>query len=616
MDALSIYMDERSSITAFFADKHTKSSVCFVIFSSWSGRALNSKIGGTDPLLREGFDVVCVQTNCDDWHQNIYPIGLEKLKKYLDENYSVVKGYGSSMGGFGAILYAEILNFKSVLALSPQYTISEHFDRRWKYCDNKIVWKYTMDSSCQFDGEIHVFYDPYDLDARHFQLIYNNFKNSKVYGHKVNFGSHPTTYYFNDAGKLKELLVSFAHDRCAIPTIDKRNNITYIKTLAAEAMKRNKKKLAKTLVLKAIDLGDERHSTYRQASNIHSYFGEFDSAVRYALKAVEANDNNAISLSNHMEHLANMLRLTGDLKAALEKIDSVLDQNPDRFTAYIIKANILLAMQNLKKAKSLVLEAIEYGDDRHSTYRLASNLCSRMRDFEGSVVYAKKALEAKDNTDISRISHLEHLANMLGRTGDLDIALEKVDSVLFLAPDRFSAHIIKANILLARQKVEEAKNLVLRAIELGDDRHSTFRQASNICKRLGDTKSSVFFAKKAIEAKNNTEESRKNHTEHLANLLSESGEYNAALRVIEEVLFQDENRSSACLVKANILLGMGALEEDALWLVEKAIFSGDRRPSTYRKASELCRRIDDDEGAEMFAKKAIEAQDNNGERVY
>ena len=115
-----LYVDEKSSIKIFFVNPKVKLNECFVIFSAWGGRVLCSKIGGADPLLREGYDVICVQSNCDDWHQNVSIKGIDKLKDFLDKTYGVAKGYGSSMGGFGAICYAERLGLKSVLALSPQ----------------------------------------------------------------------------------------------------------------------------------------------------------------------------------------------------------------------------------------------------------------------------------------------------------------------------------------------------------------------------------------------------------------------------------------------------------------------------------------------------------------
>ena len=127
------------------------------------------------------------------------------------------------MGGFGAICYAEKLNLKSVLALSPQYTISESFDKRWKQHDESITWHHSAEMGVNYDGVIHLVYDPFDMDARQAELICDNFTEATIFCHEIKSGSHPTALYFNDSGALKKLLLSFASDNFEIPIIEKKN---------------------------------------------------------------------------------------------------------------------------------------------------------------------------------------------------------------------------------------------------------------------------------------------------------------------------------------------------------------------------------------------------------
>ena len=60
------------------------------------------------------------------------------------------------MGAFGAILYSSRLRLNSILALSPQYTISDSFDQRWSQYDKKITWNYRMHNAIDYEGDIHV----------------------------------------------------------------------------------------------------------------------------------------------------------------------------------------------------------------------------------------------------------------------------------------------------------------------------------------------------------------------------------------------------------------------------------------------------------------------------
>ena len=80
----------------------------------------------------------------------------------------------------------------------------------------------------------------------------------------------------------------------------------------------NQEKLLDALKLskKAIELGNESHIAYRQASNISHRLKEIDDAIAYAKQAVSAKNNNDTSRANHKEHLAKLLRIAGQLDDA------------------------------------------------------------------------------------------------------------------------------------------------------------------------------------------------------------------------------------------------------------------------------------------------------------
>ena len=426
-DGFVLYVDEKSSIKAFFVDSKTRSKVCFVIFSPLGERNLCTKGRGADPLLREGYDVISVQSNCDDWHQNVSIKGIYILQGFLNKTYDVAKGYGSSMGGFAAICYAERLNLKSVLALSPQYTISESFDKRWSRENKLIVWHQTAEMAITYDGVIRIVYDPFDLDALQAKLICDNFTKATIHCHEIKFGSHFIPKYLNEGGVLKNLLLSFANGDFQIPNVEKRNNKIYLAHLSSRLFQKSKLKWANAVIQRSIELGDERHSSYRQASNISHHLKEIGDAIVFAKQAIEAKDNNDRSRANHKEHLAKMLHINGQLDDALSVVDELLQTDEMRFSAYSTKAEILLDMQRVDEANFTIQRSIELGNERHSAYRQASNISHRLKEVDDAIAFAKQAINAKDNTDRSRANHKEHLAKMLRIDGRLDDALSVVD---------------------------------------------------------------------------------------------------------------------------------------------------------------------------------------------
>ncbi len=319
---LTIFLDDKSSITVFFSVNKSPDRECVVIFSARShNRQLGIKLPGTVPLLKECIDVVCVQSNCDDWHQNISLKGMDKLKNFLDETYSSIKGYGTSMGAFGAILYASKLNLSAVLALGPQYTIADDFDKRWRIWNEKISWQYTMQMATEYSGNIHLVYDSLGLDAKQAELIKQNFIKANVYSHPIKYGSHNVAGYLSEGGVLKKVLLSFVKNNIEFPKIEKNKNKTYLIELSYHLQNKNKLRWAKAVLFRSLELGDERYITYRQLSNVCHRLKDYDDAVYYAKKAVDAKNNNDTSRAKHKAHLVNMLRTAGRLYESLEIAD-------------------------------------------------------------------------------------------------------------------------------------------------------------------------------------------------------------------------------------------------------------------------------------------------------
>ena len=71
---------------------------------------------------------------------------------------------------------------------------------------------------------------------------------------------------------------------------------------------------SQSVIKRAIELGNESHWTFRQASNLSCRLQKFDDAILFAKKAVDAKDNDEHTRANHKEHLTNTMRLAGKLK--------------------------------------------------------------------------------------------------------------------------------------------------------------------------------------------------------------------------------------------------------------------------------------------------------------
>lgn len=104
-----------------------------ITFSSWS-RLYQPHIGkdfartfGLDAISRTGLNCISLVTNKNDWYQGQSALkAIEAIKLRIPQQ-SVIVTYGSSMGGFAAINFAEALGADQFVSISPQVSLSKPY---------------------------------------------------------------------------------------------------------------------------------------------------------------------------------------------------------------------------------------------------------------------------------------------------------------------------------------------------------------------------------------------------------------------------------------------------------------------------------------------------------
>jgi hypothetical protein len=103
-------------------------------FTELSNRELTGLGFAGKFAVANGFDLVAIKSNADDWYQGL-PLNtfdlVEQFLNGLPERHTSRAAYGSSMGGYAAILFARDTKADFVLALSPQFDIAQAWDTRW-----------------------------------------------------------------------------------------------------------------------------------------------------------------------------------------------------------------------------------------------------------------------------------------------------------------------------------------------------------------------------------------------------------------------------------------------------------------------------------------------------
>jgi len=171
-------------------------------------------------LIKYGVSAIHVMGAGDDWYQ--YPEMIEAMAavRGVTDGADVVMTYGSSMGGYAAIRFAEAARATATLALSPQHNIDPSrppFDSRWRESANRIRWLPQFSGPLQPSGRPPVIaYDSRSPDAAQIAAISAEIAITPI---PLPYGGHPISTRLEETGLLKPLFFAVLEDRLDVRAI-------------------------------------------------------------------------------------------------------------------------------------------------------------------------------------------------------------------------------------------------------------------------------------------------------------------------------------------------------------------------------------------------------------
>jgi GT2 family glycosyltransferase len=263
-----IYENSACCVEFFYDPSGINDRVAFV-FSSGGNRELVGNNFGGNFLSKNGFDIVAFKVINDDWFQNIPEFIFEEIERLISiRNYRERVALGTSMGGYGALVFSKSLMVDKVLVYCPQYRIDQHFDYRWQDCANKIVWRYRIDSeSIRQECKYHFLYDSKSTDSLHFELIKNFIPSAKLGYTCIPYVGHEIVHYLHETNQLNQLALDFFNDvdiKAFTLLRHRRNSSIYLSNIYKELISRKKEKLA----LKLLNFSKKNHPTESKVRNL------------------------------------------------------------------------------------------------------------------------------------------------------------------------------------------------------------------------------------------------------------------------------------------------------------------------------------------------------------
>lgn len=297
----------------------------------------------------------------EDWYQ--YPDIFEAMAAVRKEVAGALRvmTYGSSMGGYAALRFAEAAGANATLALSPQYTIDPEkvpFELRWTQDAGRIQWRADVQKPLALGHVPVVIYDPQILDAQHVAMIA---RETPIHAIRMPYTGHPVTTTLSEVGLLKALVQQTLAGELDVDAfqkqalIQRRKSPHYLANLA-EAQSLNRPLTAYALAHMAINLSPNNRTGKLVLAKIQSRFGYHEQAIetlRPVVKMIKAD-------LLFMIPLAEILAAGGHYNEALEIAAKVVELQPDSVHLWAWKAHFLWldgqgdeAIELVKKAMAL-----------------------------------------------------------------------------------------------------------------------------------------------------------------------------------------------------------------------------------------------------------------------
>ncbi|MEJ7925697.1 hypothetical protein WG908_02875 [Sphingobium sp. AN641] len=319
-----------------YITRPTPSAKLAVTFANYDSLDIHAPGYAEAFLLQRGYDVLALKCNINNWYQDLSRETLKDIVSKRLPAYETILTYGSDMGGYAAMYFADAIGAQTVIALSPQLSNDPEivpFDVRWAADAARMTFHHEpLTDILRHSGATHyVVYDPYSPDAGHAHMMLE--ASNYVMLVPAPYTGHPAGVVLEQMNLLPALFDSLA--RGDVPNLRaqmrKRRDRSsgYLFNLAKACAARGHNGAADTLFKQVYERRD-----FAQAQVEYSRFllrqGKADEALALLNKTwpVIAHDVTMIAFRAHLQYL------TGQFDDALASFDTAIAREPDILAFY------------------------------------------------------------------------------------------------------------------------------------------------------------------------------------------------------------------------------------------------------------------------------------------
>lgn len=289
---------------------------CVVTFDAISFNLdLDREAFAEEFLASRGISAIHVLSRHNNWYQDKdLPAALTRVEE-VTSRYPHVVAYGSSMGGYGVLRYADDVAADLVIAISPQYSLSPErvpFETRWRETAQHVHWGPVDQRPLSPRANAVIIFDPYcRQDQAHVARIGLDRPFEPI---AVPFSGHPASTYLAETGVfvpvIEHLIAGKSVGHLVAPVLKKRRETAvYWVTLSEHAYPRSKRRAA-ALVRKGIEKHPHMPYLWNQLGYVLLNAGRYAEAVSALEQALRLDSTPRITLLIYARALAASGQLT------------------------------------------------------------------------------------------------------------------------------------------------------------------------------------------------------------------------------------------------------------------------------------------------------------------
>jgi hypothetical protein len=276
-------------------------------------------------LAHHEIGAIHVLTHGNDWFQYADMADAMAAVRRALAGADRVLAYGSSMGGYGAIRFADAIGAQAVLALSPQYSVDRRkvpFERRWMQDQRRIRFRRDLDGPIRCGARVIAAYDPeLPLDRQHVALIAAAIAIEDL---ALPHAGHPAGAFLSDVGLLKPLVEQLLENRLDFGAIAREAEARREQSPSwlgerSGALQSGPEAIA--LSERALALAPDSPPAHDQFARRLAASGEFERAVAAHLRAIELDVGRL--MHGYRWNLSKTLAAAGDKAAALTVVQDL-----------------------------------------------------------------------------------------------------------------------------------------------------------------------------------------------------------------------------------------------------------------------------------------------------